>query len=166
MPGNGGIHISNIFPAWADMSGSNLANPRYALRTAPCQSFHPSKRIAQVQVSLSQISVRFQYLLLSPYVCLIWKKWSGESPKHPQLGHPLLSPGTGTVGCPLLEMWLGDQEKRMQGVWADLVKFQNCLCIFSACYWSSTGSQKLSAPLPFTRCAILPPSPGFLAILL
>lgn len=38
MPGNGGIHISNIFPARADMSGSNLANPRYALRTAPCRA--------------------------------------------------------------------------------------------------------------------------------
>lgn len=37
MPGNGGIHIRNIFPARADMSGSNLANPRYALRTAPCR---------------------------------------------------------------------------------------------------------------------------------
>lgn len=158
MPGNGGIHISNIFPAWADMSGSNLAKPRYALRTATCRSFHPSKRIAQVQVLLYQISVRSQYLFLSPCVCLIWKKRSGESPKHPQLGHLSWLSSPGNVA--------GGPRKRDAGCVSRLGWISKPLRIFSACCWSSTGIQKLSTRLSFTRWAILPPSPGFLAILL
>lgn len=162
MPGNGGIHISNIFPAWADMSGSNLAKPRYALRTAPCRSFHPSKRIVQVQVPLYQISVRSQYLFLSPCVCLIWKKRSGESPKHPQLGHPPLSPGTGTVGWSSPGNVAGGPRKRDAGCVSRLGWISKPLRIFSACCWSSTGTQKLSTRLSFTPVRYPASLPGLL----
>lgn len=62
-------------------------------------------------------------------------------------------------------MWLGDQEKGMQDVWADLVKFQNCFASSQLVAEVQLGARSSAPPPPAppSRCAILPPSPGFLA---